>query len=729
MLFAILCLLGLPTQDLLINPGFEAGPRDSDPIGWLLPGILRDAGYSVSVHDGGSAEGAPEGEFYARIESPENPEGFGNLVQTIDARPLRGRIITVTYSARAEGGGRAQPWLRVGLESGAMGFLDNCGDRPVTSSTWDEREISLLVNYDAKSITLGCMLMGEGAAEFDDVRIDVRPIDLDAWAPAPPAELSPEYLERLVELAEASAAVRWFHPSDAAAEVDWHSVIAAGVLALEEVDDPASTAFVLSELFGPIAPTARFSTDGSLRPVPGLEAPEPSSKLRLVHNRHVGLGSAHGGGGVYSSSRDREKLEDATKAGWRMPADPARLQLGDDLHLQLPTTLWGTRREAWPATDEDHQPHLPDGFRFDPADRTTRLAATIDLWTSLDLAYPYFDVVDVDWDTELRPALQAAAQAPATAAALSVLRRLVAKLQDGHGFVSHAADPDSGALPLLFQWSAGVPQVLAVGPAALEAGIEPGDRVVVLDGRPVEERVSELRAEISGATEGWIQYSAMRRLTRGPYGTSAALELVKPDGTRLATDLKYGVEVPEEERPETVTDEGDGRWYVDLTRIDEEAWKRALPDLAEAKHVTFDMRGYPSGVNFQALFPHLSPEPLTSPQWWLPVVTRLGPDGEPVREFTRFPGWNIRPSELQVGGTHTFLTDGRAISYAESCMAIVEAYDLGTIEGARTAGTNGNINILELPGGFRAIFTGMRVLKHDGSQHHGIGIAPDVETR
>ena len=70
------------------------------------------------------------------------------------------------------------------------------------------------------------------------------------------------------------------------------------------------------------------------------------------------------------------------------------------------------------------------------------------------------------------------------------------------------------------------------------------------------------------------------------------------------------------------------------------------------------------------------------------------------------------------------LTDARAISYAETCMGIVEHYRLGTIVGEPTAGTNGNVNSIPLPGGYRVSFTGMKVLKHDGSVHHGVGIRP-----
>jgi C-terminal processing protease CtpA/Prc len=36
------------------------------------------------------------------------------------------------------------------------------------------------------------------------------------------------------------------------------------------------------------------------------------------------------------------------------------------------------------------------------------------------------------------------------------------------------------------------------------------------------------------------------------------------------------------------------------------------------------------------------------------------------------------------------------------------------------------VNPFTLPGGYTVPWTGMRVLKHDGSQHHLIGIQPTV---
>ena len=54
--------------------------------------------------------------------------------------------------------------------------------------------------------------------------------------------------------------------------------------------------------------------------------------------------------------------------------------------------------------------------------------------------------------------------------------------------------------------------------------------------------------------------------------------------------------------------------------------------------------------------------------------------------------WDLPPNNQQLTAKIAFLTDGRAISYAESIMGIVEHYKMGEIVGSTTAGTNGNVN-------------------------------------
>jgi hypothetical protein len=91
-------------------------------------------------------------------------------------------------------------------------------------------------------------------------------------------------------------------------------------------------------------------------------------------------------------------------------------------------------------------------------------------------------------------------------------------------------------------------------------------------------------------------------------------------------------------------------------------------------------------------------------------------------------GW-FMPKPCRDAGFHCELAEDAAISYAETCLAIVEAYHLGEIAGEPSAGTNGNVNPFALPGGYRISWTGMKVLKHDGTPHHGVGIHPTVRVQ
>lgn len=58
-------------------------------------------------------------------------------------------------------------------------------------------------------------------------------------------------------------------------------------------------------------------------------------------------------------------------------------------------------------------------------------------------------------------------------------------------------------------------------------------------------------------------------------------------------------------------------------------------------------------------------------------------------------------------------------------MAIVDHFKLAMLVGEPTAGCNGNVNFVAMPGGGTLMWTGMRVTKHDGSQLYLRGYEPD----
>ena len=73
------------------------------------------------------------------------------------------------------------------------------------------------------------------------------------------------------------------------------------------------------------------------------------------------------------------------------------------------------------------------------------------------------------------------------------------------------------------------------------------------------------------------------------------------------------------------------------------------------------MRGYPGSGTF-ALLAHLSGETLRSAQWHVPQV--IYPDRRDFK-FNQ-SGWPVEPKTPRLPENRVFLTDGRAISAAET---------------------------------------------------------------
>jgi len=718
-LLAAVCLTAgtLPAQ---INLDFKEGQLGDVPKAWVF---TTPKGYSAKLTDQCSQ---PQSRCAVlRWEGQETPEPFGNLLQAFDATPYRNKSVRFRASVRVDSPPdvRAQLWFRVDRAKQQMGFFDNMANRPILSPRWASYEIVGGIDPDAERIFIGMMLFGRGAAYIEGVSVEVA----GNFEIAPVLErsrpLAGRALENLTAFARLFGYVRHFHPSDEAAAADWDALAVSGVRAIEDAKNPAELAKKLEAFFQPVAPTLRVFPASQAAPKIDLNPPAGAGELKQIAWRHLGFGTGRVG---YHSAR-----VSSSPPGGSLPP-PLDADLGGGVRALLPMALLahdaGTLPHA-PAAEKNAAvgatPAAPVKIRYSADDRAVRLADAIIAWNISQHFYPYFDVVKTDWPKALTDALTAAA-ADRNAAAFGVtLRKLVAQLHDGHGSVYGPGQPHS-PLPLAWDWVENQ-LVIAAVPDAQGQPIKPGDAVVAINGKPITQAISDAEAVISAATPQWRRVRLLEEFTAGTPGESLALE-IQPFGqpgkreTVVLQRKSPPSRLDREPRPETVAELKPGVWYVDLTRMNDDDWKAALPRITEATGLIFDMRGYPARLgNF--FLQHLSDKPMTSAQGHVPVVTL--PDHREMK-FERRGGWDLKPLEPYLGMKKAFLTDGRAISYAESCMGIVEHYRLGEIVGGPTAGTNGNTEPFNLPGGYRVRFTGMKVLKHDGSQHHGIGILPTV---
>ncbi|MHC4812531.1 MAG: S41 family peptidase [Planctomycetota bacterium] len=707
------------------NLDFEDGKLNRAAPGWFVP----TRGYEALL---AKRKGKKKGLcLHLSQQAGDRPAAFGNVLQSVDAKPYRGKTVRFSADVRNMGqGGRAQLWLRVDRPDSQRGFFDNMGDRPITSRKWQRYQIVGKVHDDAVGIFFGMMLLGRGGSAFlDDVKLEV----VDDVAPAKieaPRPLAGRGLENVIAFTRLLGYVRYFHPSDQAREVDWERFAITGIGAVEPMQGPKELAAKLQELFEPLAPTVRVTAGTARAPLPKVLRARPKN-ASVVAWEHLGVNPTD------SQSIYRSKVvEGSTGTMGRLlgkrnaadlpdPKQPFRKKLGGGVRCMVPLALYKDKAGTLPHADPEATVGKQDEAqpKLTADDRATRLAAVALGWNVFQHFYPYFDVVKVDWARVLRTSLQKAATDKDAAEFLKTLRRMVARLQDGHGYVSHMSDNRTGTLPLAFTWADNMLVVDRVG-ASMAADIEPGDVVLKIDGKPAAKVMAQVALGVAASTAQFRRYRVLQSLGRGVAGKSVNLELQR-GSKRTSAKLEYGrVFRPlPEKRPDKITELKPGIWYVDISRIKDKDFLGALDNLEQAKGIVIDFRGYPRTLNSHVFFQHIIQASVQSAQWHIPIPQRPDQEGMKCKATGR---WLILPKKPYLAAKKVFLIDGRAISYAESCMGIVEHYKLGEIVGEATAGTNGNVNPIRLPGGYSVMWTGMKVLKHDGSQHHGVGIKPTV---
>lgn len=713
----------------ILSQSFTTLSADALPERWT---VTTDGWKAGTVIDE-----ATDARWLELVHEKDAGAAFGTVLTWIDATPLRGTRIELRSRMRTIGDGRGQMWLRVDRKSRAMGAFDNMDDRPVLAGAWQDVVIEADVAPDAVGIVFGWMsIAGRATIQIDDVELRVLSEALvREMQPSTPAlALSDRALRNLEAATRLFGYLRFFHPSDEVTGViGWDLVALELIEAAAPAVDDADLAARLAAFVAPLAPTMQIWTGGDENAPPLPSLPTGATHVRtIVHNGVGGLAGAHAASPYHSTVKDERLAAPLDEA--RRSASLLTKRLVDGVMCRVPVEVF--------ASDGGTLPHGETPARFAgtaprmelvATNRSTRLAGVVLAWTVFQHFYPYFDVVECDWDAALVDALRAASEDEDEREYRDTLARLVAQLHDGHGGVYHQSLSPAWMLPISLTWAdesvviEGLVKTTDGSAAQVKELLTPGDTILAIDGEPIEALLAERGRLISAATEGWRRHVALNRVVGRANGDAVLLRVRRLDGSEHDVRLlPVAVASVASTQPSTTPPDGseiaDGIVYFSLDGTDVAAFEAALPALTAARGIIFDLRGYPAGAAMRALG-HLIAGPATSAQWRIPIATR--PDREGL-EWNISGRWELEPTAPRFDVPIAFLTDASAISYAESIMGIVEHYTLGEIVGSTTAGTNGNVNPFLLPGGYRVAWTGMQVLKHDGSRHHGVGIAPTV---
>ncbi len=547
----------------------------------------------------------------------------------------------------------------------------------------------------------------------------------------------------LVAFAKVYGYVKYFHPSDEAASIDWDLFASYGAERIQHCSNDNELVEVLYELFKPIAPSIKFNFSDEVEVMANnayqlfpLDASTPTK----VFWQHEGLGlGTSGPDGFYTSRKVVVKdgvIKD--KLFSLIPEMDAKIssEIKNNVSVVLPIVLDKDFMGTYPRTNHQALKRLKDNlqnYSIDFQKAPARFGNVIIIYNVFEHFYPYHEVVSYDWKEELEKALKQSIIDRNEEDHLTTIEQMMASLRDGHLHVSKYSDKKRYFPPLYWEWIEGkliITKVVADGDTftnllANTNNIKVGDEVTHINGTAAKAYFKKIESRISAGTNSSLKYKAQSKRLLGPKGTTINLTI---DSTEISLTRTLDI-LKEHPRPlvneHTHKQIEEGIAYLNLNNISMKEIERLLPQLVKSEAIICDLRGYPNGNH--EFIKHLMVTNDTSTNW-MQTPQIVYPNHREPYNF-KLANWTdeMKPTTPYLGDKKIiFITDGRAISYAESYLSYIEGYNLATIVGETTAGTNGVYNRFSLLGDYNVTWTGMKVIKHDGSQLHGIGIEPDV---
>ena len=609
-------------------------------------------------------------------------------------------------------------WMRQDDDGGVLA-LENMQARQLKGTTeWTEYTITLPLNKAAKRLVFGVLASGTGRVWADDLRllVDGKPI-ADVARVEPPktiVDLDKEYdggsgiaLKELTKVQIANLAMlgkvwgflKYHHPLVTSGKRHWdYDLFRILPRVLAATDEPAARAAVNQWIagLGAVPPCTACATlvetELHLRPpVTWLTddrlGSELASTLRAIH-------------------RNR-------------PTEPRQFYVSLVPNIGNPSF--------------EHEPgyaalKLPDvGYQ---------LLALYRFWNIVEYWFPYRDVIGGSWDEELAAFIPRIAMASDGDTYKREMMALIARVHDTHANLWSSLDvrPPTGAcqIPITVRFienQAIVTGSLDAAAAAPGSALQRGDIVSTIDGTAVAELVKRWSPYYAASNEPTRLRDIARSMTRGACGPVAVA--VSRDGKTLEMKAERTSPSPTSaaagrthDRPgDTFQRLSPDVAYLKLSSVKIAEVPSYIESAAGTKGLIIDIRNYPSEFMVFALGTRLVERPTPFARF------TMGDPANPGAFHWRGQPLTLGPAAPRYTGKVVILIDEVSQSQAEYTTMALRVAPNATVIGSTTAGADGNVSGIPLPGGLRSMISGIGVFYPDKKPTQRVGIIPDLEVK
>jgi hypothetical protein len=365
-----------------------------------------------------------------------------------------------------------------------------------------------------------------------------------------------------------------------------------------------------------------------------------------------------------------------------------------------------------------------------------RMLSLFRYWNTIEYFFPSKYLTADNWDNVLEKFIPQFAKANNDSSYRTTCWRLVATIHDTHGM---GISSDLGSikyqgkyfLPMNVTSVDGKMIILFHRYDSLKASsvLKPGDRIIAINDVDVKNLLDSVKPLVSASNVSALDYYAMTRICRS-YQPENKLTIER-DGNKMEVPVTYFSNPP---WGTTVRwgytsiypmyqKWGDDIGYINLGKIKAASLPEIFKEFENTKGLVIDIRNYPSEFMPFALGKYLKPEPST-------FVRFTYADLELPGRFTiGEPFANGEKNSDYYKGKIVILVNETSISQSEYTAMALRTAPNAIVMGSQTAGADGNVSNVFLPGGMATYISGLGVYYPDKKATQGIGIIPDIEVK
>lgn len=685
------------------NLGFE-NQKEKET---LSDGWFKWGNYELTID-----EAAHSGKKSGKITSDQTGSSFGSIAYKIPAN-YEGKKVKLEGFMKIKDvkNGFAGLLLRVDGNGTSLAF-DNMQSQKINGTKdWQKYSITLDYPEEAENIYIAGILSGKGEAWFDDfsLSIDGKNVqtlkevekqlskaqldkEFDSGSLIEFSDLTTENIENLELLGRIWGFLKYHHPEIANGNYNWAYELFRFLPKYIKVDNTIERDKILIEWidsFGQVKECEKCqATDKNAFLKPDLkwinnQSAALKNKLLYVYN-----------------NRSQGK------------------------HYYIGMTANVGNPEFKNENPYSNMSFPDDGFR---------LLSLYRYWNMINYFFPYKHLMDEDWNKKLKEYIPLFINAKDELEYELAAIQLIGDIQDTHANLWGGADKidewkGSNYPPIHVRFIENQLVVTDYYNQELknEVGLKIGDVITKINGNPIDKIVKEKSKYYPASNEPTRLRDISADLLRSN-SDNIDIEFVSENSFTQKKTLKlypkdsldiYRWYRKSDDKSFKMLDNNIG--YVTLQTIKEEDIAQIKDEFKDTKGIIIDIRNYPSTFvpfNLGSYFVSSS----------TPFVKFTNGNVDNPGEFSFTSNLEIPSQGKTYKGKLVVLVNELSQSQAEYTSMAFRAGDNTKIIGSTTAGADGNVSAIMLPGGLRTMISGIGVNYPNGGETQRIGIVPDIE--